>query len=381
MIGMPRASTIRVVHVVGQLDMGGMEKLLVEFARHADRERFDLHFLSLGNRGVVAEEIEALGWPVRSLGTTPKLNPWLVVRLARLFRELGADVVHTHNTPALIYAGPAVKLTRVGRVIHTRHGQGFGAKRREVALFRLVTLTADRVVCVSHDSAAITRKEGIAPRRIRTLLNGIDTTRFRAANPEDNNPVLAVGRFSPEKDFANLIQAAALAVRADPTFRLDIAGDGVCMPDIRQRVSDLKLDGVVRLLGQVGDIPTLLSRACCFTLASLTEGISLTILEAMAARLPVVATRVGGNPEVVADGETGLLVPPADPAALARALLELWRDPDRRRSMGDAGRARVETHFDVRQMVAEYEKLYLEGFRQGTSPSVVSPTAHSALKL
>jgi glycosyltransferase involved in cell wall biosynthesis len=363
-IKMPIDRKIRIAHVVGQLDMGGMEKLLVEFARHANRKQFELQFIAFGKRGVIADEIEALGWPVRSLGTTPGLKPRLIVRLSRLFRELGADVVHTHNTGPLLYAGPAAKLAQVAWVIHTRHGQRFGATRRETAMFRLATLTANRVVCVSQDSAAITRKEGISPKRIRIILNGIDTTRFPPANPENNKPFLAVGRFSPEKDFANLIRAAAIVVRSDPTFRLDIAGDGVCMPDIRQRVSELKLEGAVRLLGQVSDIPTLLTKASCFTLASLTEGISLTILEAMAARLPVVATRVGGNPEVVADGKTGLLVPAADPTALAKALLELWRDPARRRNMGDAGRARVETHFDVQHMVAEYENLYLEGFHK-----------------
>ncbi|MBP3960475.1 glycosyltransferase [Gemmata sp. G18] len=352
--------TLRVVHIVGQLEVGGMEKLLVEFARHCDRDRFDLVFLALGRNGTVGDEIEALGWPVESLELAPGLNPWLVIRLSLLFRKLGADIVHTHNTRPLLYAGLAASLARVKRIIHTRHGQRFGSSRRENVMFRLAALTANRVVCVSHDSARLTRTEGVAPKRIRTLLNGIDITRLRPATPEHNNPVLAVGRFSPEKDFTNLVRAAAIAVRSDPTFRLEIAGDGRCMPDIRQQVTDLNLGGAVRLLGQISDIPTLLTQASCFTLASLTEGISLTILEAMAAGLPVVATRVGGNPEVITENETGLLVPASDPEALAAALLELWQDPTRRRKMGDAGRRRVEKHFDVRQMVAEYEKLYLD---------------------
>ena len=361
---MTKPGPIRVAHVVNQLDVGGMEKLLVEFARHADRDRFDLHFVSLAGRGAVAGEIEGFGWPVTALGVGPGLHPWLVVRLARLFGRLRADVVHTHNTRPLLYAGPAARLARVGRVVHTRHGQRFGAARRETAAFRLASLTADRVVCVSHDSARIARAEGIAPRRIRVVWNGIDLGRFRPADPGGDGPAVAVGRLSPEKDFPTLVRAAALAAREDPTFRLEVAGEGAVAEDLRRLAGELKPAGVVRLLGQVRDIPALLARGSIFTLASLTEGVSLTLLEAMASGLPVVATRVGGNPEVVAEGQTGLLVPPADPAALAAALLTLWRDPPLRRALGRAGRARVEAHFDVARMVAAYEGLYAEGGRR-----------------
>lgn len=352
---------VNVVHVVGQLEMGGMEKLLVEFARHADRERFALHFLSLGKRGILADEIEALGWPVTPLENGPGLSLRLMLRLARRFRHLRADVVHTHNTRPLLYAGPAARLAGVRRIIHTRHGQRFGAARHETTAFRLASLTADRVVCVSHDSARIAAAEGISTRRIRTLWNGIDVSRFRAAASGGDGPVLAVGRLSAEKDFPTLVRAAAIVARAAPSFRLEIAGDGACMADLKRLVEELNLRDVVRLLGQVRDVPTLLARGSVFTLSSLTEGVSLTILEAMATGLPVVTTRVGGNPEVVADGETGLLVPSGDPAALAAALLEVWQNPARREALGRAGRRRVEECFEVRKVIAAYEELYLEG--------------------
>ena len=114
----------------------------------------------------------------------------------------------------------------------------------------------------------------------------------------------------------------------------------------------------MRFLGEVGDIPTLLGRARLFVLPSQTEGISLTILEAMARGLPVVTTAVGGNPEVVVDGTTGLLVPAKNPAELAGAIRRLWNNPDQGRSMGQAGRRRAQEHFDIRKMIAEYERLY-----------------------
>ena len=169
-----------------------------------------------------------------------------------------------------------------------------------------------------------------------------------------------MARLSPEKDVANLIRAAAIVRRSDPDLRIEVAGDGQCLPELRRLVAELGLEGQVLLLGEVGDVAGLLARGRLFVLPSRSEGISLTLLEAMARGLPVVATRVGGTPEVVVDGETGLLVPPGDPAALADAILRLQRDPEAGRRMGEAGRPRVERIFDVRRMVAEYEALYVD---------------------
>ena len=141
-------------------------------------------------------------------------------------------------------------------------------------------------------------------------------------------------------------------------MRVEVAGRGSCLEDLKGLAADLGVAERVTFLGEVRDIPALLGRARMFVQPSLSEGIPLTVLEAMARGLPVVATRVGGLPEVVVDGETGLLVPAADPPALAQAVLSLWRDPDAAGRMGEAGRKRVERVFDVRRMVADYEALY-----------------------
>jgi glycosyltransferase involved in cell wall biosynthesis len=356
----PGKGRIRIVHVALQLAMGGMEKLLVEFARHADRERFDLRFISLGTRGSLADEIEACGWPVTALNTPPGVRIGLGGRLLLLFRRWGVDVVHTHNTKPLLYAAPAARLSGVRVVVHTRHGQRYQARPRETALFRLACRLADRVICVSSDSARLSGGEGIARKRLCTIWNGVDLSRFAYSGPQANGPAVMVGRLSPEKDVETLIRAADLAVRMDPSFHLEVAGNGVCLPGLRQLTAELGLSETARFLGEVQDIPSLLSRASLFVLPSLTEGISLTLLEAMARGLPVVATQVGGNPEVIDDGLTGMLVPVQAPAALARALVALRRDPERSRQMGLAARARVERDFDVRQMVQAYESLYDE---------------------
>ncbi len=363
-------SRLRVVHVVLQLNVGGMEKLLVEFARHADRNRIDLQFLCLGARGRLAEEIEACDWPVTSLEVPPGFRPGLVLKLAQLFRRWRADVVHTHNSKPMIYAAPAARLAGVAQVIHTRHGQRYQASWRGTMLFRLMSTMTDRVVCVSEDSAALSAGEGISTRRITTVRNGIDISRFSYRGPKADGPVVMVGRLSPEKDVETLVQAASLAVEQRPSFRMNIAGDGPCLEGLRRRASELGLDEQVRFLGDVRDVPELLAHASLFVLPSLTEGISLTLLEAMARGLPVVATRVGGNPEVVADGETGLLVGTRDPRALAEAMVRLLQAPEQGRQMGQAGRSRVERLFDVRRMVRDYEAHYLAGLDKSRSRSM-----------
>jgi glycosyltransferase involved in cell wall biosynthesis len=352
---------LRVAHVTFGLDLGGLEKLLVEFARHADRSRFDLHFISLGHRGVIAEEIEAAGWPVTALGVPTGLRPGLLFRLAGLLRRLGADVVHTHDERPHLYGTPAGRLARVARLIHTRHGRALNVSPRQRWLVRLAALGVDRFVCVSEDVAQLSVAHGVPTHKICTIHNGIDLQRFPGRGPCPGGPAVIVARLNPEKDHATLLRAVDRIVRTEPSFRLEIAGDGPCRDELYRLAGDLSLAGHVRFLGAVQDVPVLLARASLFVLSSLSEGVSLTLLEAMACGLPVVATHVGGNPEVVAEGTTGRLVPAGDPEALAGAVLEVWRSPEMGRRLGLAGRQRAEKHFDVRAMVGAYEALYQGG--------------------
>ncbi len=352
------AERIRIVHVALQLETGGMERLLVEFARHADRARFALQFVALGTRGVVADELESLGCPVTTLNVRPGLRPSILFKLAHFFREHRADIVHTHNTKPLLYAGPAARIAGIPGVIHTRHGQRHGATARQNTLFRMACRCADRIVCVSDNSARLCRAEGIDAAAIHTISNGIDTARFTLAGPVENGPAVFVGRLSPEKDVATLLRATALVLRKRPSFRLHIAGTGSCRAELSAMARTLGLDNCVTFLGEVRDIPPLLSRASLFVLPSLTEGLPLTVLEAMACGLPVVATSVGGTPEAVANGRSGLLVEPAQPEQLADALLRVYVDFELARQMGAAGAQLARDRFDVRTMVTKYETLY-----------------------
>jgi glycosyltransferase involved in cell wall biosynthesis len=349
---------LRIVHVAFGLDVGGLEKLLVEFARHADRDATDLRFVSLGERGALAEDIETCGWPVTALSEPQGLRPQMIARLARLFRAWRPDVVHTHDDRPLVYAVPAARLARVPCVIHTRHGRNFANTARQNVLARWASRLPDCIVCVSDDSTRVAVEQGVPAKRIVTLHNGIDLDRFPFRGPQPNGPVVTVARLSPEKGIDTLLLAAALVAEQEPGFRLEIAGDGPCRTGLEASLTTLRLGGAVRLLGNVRDVPGLLQRARMFVLPSLSEGVPLTLLEAMATGLPVVATQVGGNPEVIADTATGVLVPAGNPPALAAAMRGLWCDAAACVRLGAAGRKRVEQLFDVRRMVAAYEALY-----------------------
>jgi glycosyltransferase involved in cell wall biosynthesis len=363
---------LRVAHVSMGLDVGGQERLLVEFAKHAERARFDLIFISLTGRGKLARTIEDLGWPVFALEEGPGLRPGMVFRLARLFRRMSVDVVHTHDDKPLLYGCVAVRLAGVRRNIHTQHhGLLPQMTPRQRKLTAWAGRLADSFVCVSQDGARHMEETGLPARSITTLWNGIDLERYPHKGPRAGGAAVAVARLSPEKDIANLLRAVALVIPSAPDFRLEIAGDGPLYAELRQLTTKLHLEKQVCFLGEVDNVPGLLERAGLFVLPSRTEGISLTILEAMACGLPVVATAVGGNPEVVLPGVTGLLAPAGDPVALAKCLLQFWKNPEEGRLMGNAGRRRVETQFDIRVMLARYERLY----RQSASSNLLQKKA------
>jgi glycosyltransferase involved in cell wall biosynthesis len=355
----PSNRRLRVAHISLGLNVGGQERLLVEFARLADRDHFDLIFVSLTDRGRLADVIEGYGWPVLALNERPGFRPGMIWRLSRLLRARTTDIVHTHDDRPLLYGSLASKLARVRRLIHTHHhGYLASIPRRRLLLLRGVSRIPDEFVCVSHDSARFLREQGVASRHVKTVWNGVDLDQFSFTGPRWRAPALTVARLSPEKDIANLLRAVAQVARAQTDFRLDIAGDGPCRDELESLAAELKLTERVRFLGEVRDVAKLLGQASMFVLPSQTEGISLTILEAMARGLPVLATKVGGNPEIIMNGTSGILVPPGNPSALAHGILELWANEDRALQLGRAARHRIEEHFDVRAMVAAYEALY-----------------------
>ncbi|MEX1229799.1 MAG: glycosyltransferase [Planctomycetaceae bacterium] len=350
---------LRVCHVSLTLCTGGLERLLVDFARHHDRERYELSFVVLQEQGQPADDIRSLGCEVLSL-PLQQMGRWeRFRRMTSLVRMLKPDVLHTHNAFPHWYAAVAGKWSGVPVIVHSRHGRRFGHNWKERLQFAVASRLSDRVVGVSDDTARLCRDIGhLSSEKVTRIWNGIDLNRFAYRGPGSRPVGISVGRLSAEKDFPTLLRAVSLVHKALPEFRFLLVGDGPEREALETLSHELELDNCLQFLGERRDVPELLSQASVYAGSSLTEGISLTLLEAMAVGLPIVATRVGGNPEIVVPGETGELVDVRDGESLAREMLNLCVNPWQAERYGRQGRMRVEEHFSVQGMVRQYETLY-----------------------
>lgn len=359
---------IRICHVSMCLSTGGLERLLVEFARRTDPQKFDLQFVALGKLGTPAEEIRSLGHRVTSLSETSAAGRLGKFReLAKLFRNEQIDVIHSHNTYAHFYSALAGRYANVPVILNTQHGRGCGPHWKQRLHFFLANRLAHQVLAVSEDSARICQQQDRWSRpKISALWNGIDLQRFAYHGPANHSTAISVARLSPEKDFGTLIRATALVVREFPDFHLTLVGDGPERSFLEELTAQLELTRQVTFLGERNDVPALLKQAAMFVSSSSTEGISLTLLEAMAVGLPIVTTAVGGNPEVVQDEVTGYLVPACNPKRLAEAICLHLRQKDTWQAMGELARNRVEQQFNIERMIREYEEIYSRQYQQAT---------------
>ncbi len=368
---------VPILHLVLALNVGGLERMLIRLLAHTDRDRFAPTVCALDEPGDLAPELAALGVPLTVVRRGPGIDPRLPVRLAARLRREGARLVHTHNATPHLYGGVAAAIARARtgarfpRVLHTKHGRNAPDVPRKVLLNRIASTFSDRVVAVSEDAAAVARDvERVDPRRIVTIPNGVDTREFRPGGdpraaraalgvPQDGFHVGCVARLAAVKDHGTLLAAFERVLRAIPGAHLTLIGDGPERAALTDRARALGIAGAVTFAGAHPDVAPLLAAFDAFALSSVSEGNSLTLMEAAAAGLPIVATRVGGNAEIVEDGVTGLLVPPRDPARFAEALLALAGRADRA-ALGAAGRARVDQRFGLETMARRYHELYAE---------------------
>ncbi len=357
------------------LETGGLERLLVDFSRFHDRRRFAMQFVALSGDGQPATDIRAAGCSARVLNDSLKIHKLsTVIELAKLLRSEQIQIVHTHNTYAHFYGALAAKLAGVAVVVNTQHGRGCGKGWKARWQFRMANWLTQHVIGVSHDAARLCRREDPSSAdKISTIWNGINLDRFAYRWPTIEPTAISIARLSADKDFPTLLKAVPLVLPHVPDFRLRIVGDGPERATLERLIDELSLREHVELLGERHDVPDLLAKSGFFVSSSRSEGLSLTLLEAMAVGLPVVTTSVGGNPEIVVEGHTGRLVPDHNPAALADAIVEMCKEREAWVAMGLLGRKRVEQHFEVRQMVALYEAMYEEwarraGFRRKQPP-------------
>ena len=366
-----------IAHVVYRFDVGGLENGVVNLINGLPRESYRHAVVALTEVTDFRKRIRRDDVRFVALNKRPGPGVWLFPRLFRLFRELRPTIVHTRNLAALEASVPAW-LAGVPVRVHGEHGRDMGdldgTNRRYQRIRRLYRPFVSRYVALSKDLEQYLRRDvGVDSQRIAQIYNGVDTTRFARAtegrariegcpfSDGDSWLVGTVGRLQQVKDQVTLAEAFVRAVKRGPAatpMRLVVVGDGPLKSRVAKIMDAAGMHQLAWLPGERNDVPDILRGLDCFVLPSLAEGISNTILEAMACELPVIATCVGGNPELVEDGVTGRLVPPVNVEAMAAAMFHYYDDPVLARSHGRAGRNAVLQRFSLDRMVADYLSLY-----------------------
>ena len=353
--------TIPVLFVTANLDRGGAEKIVTRLAVGLPRDKYSVTVAALQERsGAIGVDLTRAGIPVHDLGMRGRWDLCVLGRFVRLLRQERVQVLIAFMFHATILTRLIGSLCRVPiRISSERSMEGETHGRR--LLNRWTVPLGTHVVAVSERVALnAVRELHIPPERLTTIVNGVDLVHFRPVGRVQGTRAPVIGctaRLHAENDHATLVQAFARLAVHWPDARLLLVGRGREEARLRTLGDALGIVSRIRFVGEQADIAPWLAQMDLYAQASLTAGISNSILEAMATGLPVVATAVGGNPEVVVDGETGLLVPPGDPVGLAEALETLLANSTMVHAFGQAGRARVEAHFGEGLMLQRMEAL------------------------
>ncbi len=370
---------LRITHVVLSLDFGGLERVVLSLAKASRDFAQDVSLLCLERPGTLAPQLKAMGIPVACVFKPPGLRWDTTNRVQEVLRRFRPHVIHTHQLPALLYAGRAAHREGIP-VVHTEHNNVASSQSkswmrwlRTALLWRFAGWFADRFCAVSKDVLATAGAYGtIRRRKLSHVPNGIDTAAFTAVEA-DRSAVRAalgiapsaqvigtIGRLAEVKQQAVLIRAFAKILPAFPAARLMLVGDGPLRAELEELAQSVGVASTVIFTGYQPNPERYLAALDIFVLPSRAEAMPLVIPEAWAAGRPVIASRVGGIPELIEDGKTGFLVESGDVNELAARLQSLLTDPQRARELGRAGRALACAKFDVTTMASTYDLIYRE---------------------
>ena len=367
-----RSDRIKLLKIVTNFKIGGTERQFTNLALRIDSSRFELHLGCLQNYGELLEEIETLDIPRPEfrIGRLYSLKTMRqAMRLARYIRRNLIQVVHSYGFYANVFSVPAARLAGTPIVVASIRDTGDILTAMQRRVQRAVCRLAD---CVLVNAEAIRQTliaEGYNSQKIVVIRNGIVSSRFEKTHRGVglrqelgllplHRLVMVSSRLNRMKGIEYFLDAAATVASRFPDVRFLIVGDGANRSELQERSQKLGLDQRVVFTGFRTDVPDLLSEATLSVLPSLSEGLSNSLLESMAAGVPVIAANVGGNPEIIEHGVSGLLVPPRDAAALAGAMSNLLADADLTSRLGQAGRQRVSELFSVERSVGETERFY-----------------------
>jgi glycosyltransferase involved in cell wall biosynthesis len=355
---------VRIVQIVETLEIGGLERMALDLAIAQKQAGNQSAIYCVFRKGALANEAEAAGVPVLEFHKPPGFS-WTAIReIAARLRDNRIQVVHTHNSVIHHYGVLAGKLARVQVIVNTRHGTGvLHTGRRQELYYRAVMPFTNAFVFVCEDGRRFFLENLAVPaNRSHVILNGIPLEKFQHVSPQigSRRPVIrfgTLGRTVPAKAHDILIDAFALLHKRLPQAQLRIVGGGPLEDQLRAHVAELALEQFVSLEGPTHQVAQFLSELDVFVLSSVSEGLPLVVLEAMAAGLPIVSTRIGGIPEVAPEGEAAWLCPPGNAAALADVLYQAAVAPDLAR-YGHRARELALARYGLPHMQRAYETLF-----------------------
>jgi glycosyltransferase involved in cell wall biosynthesis len=363
---------VKILLLSTSMGMGGADQQLLSAATGLRDRGHEVRIVSLTPLGEMGARARAAGLTTESLGMQRGIaDPRGLTRLVRLVRAWRPAVLHSHMLHANLMARAVRLFAPVPAVVSTIHNIYEGGRLRMLG-YRLTNGLVDHVTIISQAAADRFVREGIVPASLLEVVpNGVDTERYQSVPTGTRERLrqslglgaeftwLAVGRFEAAKDYPNMLRAFARVREEQPGAVLLLVGRGSLQAGTEALAAALGLEGQVRFVGTREDVPEFMTVADGYVMSSAWEGMPMVLLEAAAAGLPIVATRVGGNQEVIRDGDTGFLAPPGDAAALGAAMLRLMALPEtERRAMGAHGHDHVRQHYGLGRVVDRYEAVY-----------------------
>ncbi|MDP9053816.1 MAG: glycosyltransferase [Acidobacteriota bacterium] len=363
---------IRVLNILTNFHIGGTERQVTNLALKLNSARFELHLACLRNSGELLEELKTLDIPRPEfrIGSLYSFRTFLqAVKLIRYLRRNRIQMVHSYGTYPNIFTVPAAWLAGVPVIIASIRDRGDILSPWQRRLQKAVCRLADCVLVNASTIRDTLIDQGYRGENIRVIPNGVMPSnrvscrergelRAELGLPPGAPVVLVFSRLNRMKGVEYFLEAAVSVLKTFPEVKLVIAGDGANRVELEQYAAQLGIAASVVFTGFRTDLPDLLREADVSVLPSLSEGLSNSLLEAMSAGVPVIATNVGGNPEIVEDGTSGLLVPVRDANALAAAMIRMLADPELRRNLGTAGRRRIASEFSMERSLESVEHLY-----------------------
>ena len=356
---------IRILYVITSLGIGGAERLLLSHLKLLDHKRYEFHVCALWNKPDDLVNDISYYSTITSLGIKSRFSPSAITQLAKLIKQTKPDIIHSHLFQPRIYSAMAHIISNYGILITHKHNKVNPKKHNILIILEMISiLLSKKVIAISNSVKTSLRKiELVRSKKIFVLHNGIDYQKFFKI--ADSNKILKVNpiifgticRLEPQKGISYLLLAMKFILTKFPSAQLEIVGDGSLQQELKELTEKLGISNSVKFFGKFTDVIPFYRRMNIFILPSVYEGFGIVLLEAMAAGVPVIATNVDGIREVVINGESGILIPPKNPEAIAEAILKLIENPQLVKKLVDGGLMRSKS-FDIKEHVMKLDNFY-----------------------